>query len=260
MNTLPPGTILQLMYLRERLEKILPGRFIEIGPGGGHTSALLLELGWRGTSYDLESRTVERLRTRFSREISDGRYAVYNQDFLALAPSEGNKVNLIISSMVIEHLNDDLESKFMHQSRKFLHNDGLMIGLVPASPSHWGIEDDIAGHRRRYTRETLRLLTNNNNWSIRHLTGLTYPVSNILLPISNFLVRRTEKTKTTLPNIEKTKASGIRNVQFKTTFPSILSLVLNRHVLFPLHWLQKLFSSSPNSLVLYFEANPSQDD
>lgn len=258
MKTLPPGTILQLMYLRERLEKVVPGRFIEIGPGGGDISALLLELGWKGTTYDLEPRTVERLKTRFSQEILDGRYNVYNGDFLALTASQDTKVNLIISSMVMEHLNDDLESKFMFQSRNLLGDNGLMIGLVPASPSHWGIEDDIAGHHRRYTREALRLLTSNSNWAIYHLTGLTYPISNILLPISNFLVRRTESKKIDLSNIEKTKASGIRNVRFKTTFPNIFSLILNRYTLLPLHLLQKAFSSSPNSLVLYFEAKPFQ--
>ena len=47
-RVLPPGTILQLMYLRERLENIKPGRFIEIGPGSGEISGLLLDLGWTG--------------------------------------------------------------------------------------------------------------------------------------------------------------------------------------------------------------------
>jgi len=35
MNVLPPGTILQLMYLRERIQRLPVGRFVEIGPGGG---------------------------------------------------------------------------------------------------------------------------------------------------------------------------------------------------------------------------------
>jgi hypothetical protein len=48
INVLPPGTLLQLMYLRERLEKLEPGRFIEIGPGSGEISKLLLDLGWGG--------------------------------------------------------------------------------------------------------------------------------------------------------------------------------------------------------------------
>ncbi|MCM0034287.1 MAG: class I SAM-dependent methyltransferase [Burkholderiaceae bacterium] len=258
MSVLPPGTILQLMYLKERLTNIPPGRFIEVGPGAGEISRLLLQLGWEGISYDLEPRTIQLIRRRFSREISAGRYDAETEDFLSIDEGSLKKVNLIISCMVIEHLSDDMADKFMQRSSDLLCDDGLMIGFVPSSPAHWGIEDDIAGHYRRYTRDSVLDLTGNNGYEVRHLAGLTYPISNILLPISNFLVRRAEKSKLLMSEIEKTKASGIRDVRFKTTFPSVLSLVLNRFFLLPLYWLQKAFSSSSNSLVLYFEAVPQQ--
>jgi len=256
MRTLPPGTILQLMYLKERLVNIKPGRFIEIGPGSGEISGLLLELGWGGVAYDLEPRTGDRLRDRFRIQISQGRFDARNEDFLQADKSSLGRADLIISCMVMEHLTDDLENKFMKRSAELLTDDGLMLGLVPASEAHWGIEDDIAGHCRRYTRDTLRELAGSNGWKIRHCAGLTYPISNILLPVSNFLVRRAEKSKLEMSAIERTKASGIRDVRFKTKFPKILSLLLNEYVLLPFHWLQKAFSNSRNSLVLYFEALP----
>lgn len=257
MNVLPPGTILQLEYLRERLRKVTPGQFIEIGPGAGETSSLLLNLGWKGVAYDLEMRTVERLKTRFPQEISEGRYDVSNQDFFTLTPDSINKVDLIISCMVMEHFNDEMESKFLQQSRELLNDHGLMIGLVPASQNHWGIEDEIAGHFRRYSRSSLNTLARNNDWEIQHISGLTYPISNMLLPVSNFLVKRAEASKLALPNIERTKASGIRKVQFKTNFPNIFALLLNRYSMRPFHWLQKALSFSKNSLILYFEARPN---
>lgn len=160
--------------------------------------------------------------------------------------------------MVMEHFDDKNESEFMRLSIGLLKGTGEMIALVPASPAHWGIEDEIAGHYRRYTRAKLNSLANDNHWVIRHIVGLTYPISNCLLPISNFLVKQAESSKIGMSDIEKTKASGIRKVQFKTHFPRILSFVLNRHVLLPLHWLQKTLSSSGGALVLYFEAVPSQ--
>jgi SAM-dependent methyltransferase len=260
MRILPPGTILQLMYLRDRLVNIKPGRFIEIGPGSGEISNLLLELGWGGVSYDLEPRTVHRLRDRFRRQISEGRFDAKNEDFFNIDSTQFASINLIISCMVMEHLTDELEKKFMQRSADLLTDDGLMVGLVPASPAHWGIEDDIAGHCRRYTRESLRELASNNGWEIRHFAGLTYPISNILLPVSKFLVWRAEKFKLEMSDIEKTKASGIRDVRFKTTFPKFLSLLLNEYVLLPLYWLQKAFSNYSNTLVLYFEASPPQQE
>ena len=257
-RVLPPGTILQLMYLRERLENIKPGRFIEIGPGSGEISGLLLELGWSGVSYDLESRTVDRLIDRFRDQISEGRFDARNDDFLQANASSLGKADLIILCMVMEHFSDELENKFVQRSAELLTDDGFMVGLVPASPAHWGIEDDIAGHCRRYTRDGLRELVENEGLKIQHCAGLTYPISNILLLVSNFLVRRAEKFKLTMSKLEKTKASGIRDVRFKTTFPKNLSLLLNEYVMLPFHWLQKAFSNSRNFLVLYFEALPPQ--
>jgi 16S rRNA A1518/A1519 N6-dimethyltransferase RsmA/KsgA/DIM1 with predicted DNA glycosylase/AP lyase activity len=52
MVVLPPGTLLQLMYVQERIRLVAPGRFIEIGPGGGEITKLLLDHGWSGYSYD----------------------------------------------------------------------------------------------------------------------------------------------------------------------------------------------------------------
>tara|TARA_R100000687_G_C6450305_1_gene164936 strand:- start:1302 stop:2045 length:744 start_codon:yes stop_codon:yes gene_type:complete len=246
------------MYLRERLKRINPGRFVEIGPGSGEITQLLLDLGWVGKSYDLEAVTVERLQIRFANEIRKGQYQPDNKDYLSqLKPSESKSADLLISCMVMEHLDDAAESSFMRQSSEILKSDGMMIGFVPGSPAHWGIEDDIAGHCRRYTRDKIKGLMTNNNWRVDHLAGLTFPVSNFLLPVSNFLVHRSEKSKLSLSTIERTKYSGRRNVKFKTHFPSLLGLILNRRVLWPLHLLQKLFRNSDRALVIYFESRPN---
>ena len=128
-----------------------------------------------------------------------------------------------------------------------------MIGMVPASPDHWGIEDDIAGHLRRYTRASVAALAASKGWSLRHIAGLTFPTSNLLLPLSNFLVNRSERSKLSLSALERTKQSGKRNVKFKTHFPPILGLFLNEFTMLPLHLIQKAFGKSERALVLYFE-------
>lgn len=192
MAVLPPGTLLQLMYLRERLRHINPGQFVEIGPGSGEITQLLLDQGWVGQSYDLEAVTIERLKIRFANEIKQGKYRADNVDYLSQL-QHPESADLVISCMVMEHLDDVSESAFMRRSSEVLKFDGLMIGLVPGSPTHWGIEDDIAGHCRRYTRDKIQSLMANTGWSIGHLVGLTFPVSNLLLPVSNFLVNRSEK-------------------------------------------------------------------
>ena len=256
MAVLPPGTLLQLMYLRERLEHIKPGRFIEVGPGNGEITQLLLGLGWTGESFDLEALTIERLRIRFAKEIGEERYSAVNADYLSQSQQPGT-ADMVISCMVMEHLEDAAESAFMLKSSEILSCGGLMIGLVPSSPAHWSIEDDIAGHFRRYTRASIQALLAKNEWQITHLAGLTFPASNILLPISNYLVGRSEKSKLKLSQLERTKQSGRRSVKFKTHFPSVFELLLNQYVLWPWHRLQKFFAGHKHALVLYFEAKPS---
>lgn len=256
-SVLPPGTLLQLMYLKERIQVLNPGRFIEIGPGSGEISQMLLDLGWIGQSYDLQANTLERLKTRFANEIKSGKYRAINADFLEMCLPQS--ADLVISCMVIEHLNDSAESSFMRKAAEVLKSNGLMIGLVPASPKHWGIEDEIAGHYRRYTKKQVQGLMLQNNWTLKHIAGLTFPFSNLLLPISNFLVNRNEKSKLSLSKIERTKQSGCRSVSFKTDFPSLLGLVLNRYFLWPFYLLQKFFKNSDRALVIYFECKPNSD-
>ena len=260
MIVLPPGTILQLMYLQERLRKIVPGRFIEIGPGSGEITRLLLDSGWEGRSFDLEQKTIEALKLRFDKEIKENRYRPINKDYLSSHTEHEEKVDLVISCMVMEHLNDDAQISYMNRSKECLSRNGIMIGLVPASPNHWGIEDDIAGHFRRYTRETLKELMDRAGWNIPCIAGLTFPTSNVLLPISNFLVNKNERSKLQLSNLERTKQSGRRAVKFKTYFPSVLWFILNKYTLLPLHVLQKIFAKSEQAIVLYFEAKPCSKD
>ncbi|WP_373085382.1 class I SAM-dependent methyltransferase [Sneathiella sp.] len=255
MKVLPPGTLLQLMYLKERLNRIPSGKFIEIGPGSGEITRLLLDSGWSGYSYDLDGKTITALKERFSQEITENRLAPTNADFV-LSPPPSEKVDLVISCMVMEHLEEETQTAYMRTAAECLKNNGIMIALVPSSPAHWGIEDDIAGHCRRYTRASVTALTESSGYILRHAAGLTFPVSNLLLPISNFLVNRSERSKLKLSALDRTKLSGRRQVMFKTYFPVLLGVVLNKYALFPLHIIQKLFSNSERSLVLYFEAQP----
>lgn len=254
MNALPPGTLLQLMYVKERLRHIKPGCFVEIGPGAGDLSNLLLELGWQGTAFDLEAATIKKLQSRFSTEIAQGRYRPVLGDWLQTGSDM--TADLVVSCMVIEHLDDEGEQAFVERARSTLMSGGHMITLVPASPAHWGIEDEIAGHFRRYTADSAQSLLAKAGWTIDHIAGLTFPVSNLLFPVSNWLVRRSEANKLTLSMTERTKQSGNRDVPMKTHFPNLLGLVLNPVVLYPMHLLQKLFSRSDRAMVLYVEAHP----
>src|SRR5687768_14904039 len=141
----PPGTVLQMLYVRERVARIPPRDFIEVGTGTGRLAQLLLSAGWTGIGYELGEDAAELARERTSGYPFEVRLA----DWLAAPPDE--PVDLIVSSMVIEHPPDEQEAQYFERARRTLRSGGRVVLIVPASPRFWGIEDEIAGHQRRYT-------------------------------------------------------------------------------------------------------------
>jgi SAM-dependent methyltransferase len=248
---LPPGTILQQMYFKERLRRLRPGRFVDVGAGQGIVSRALLDLGWNGVAYDLNGESLAIAAQVNRNEISEGRYRIIERDWLDDAQAE--PADLIVSSMVVEHMADADESRYFERCRSMLRPGGTGVLFVPGSPRHWGIEDEIAGHYRRYTSEGLRRRIEECSLEVRHLVGLTFPISNLLYPLSQYLVRRTERNKMELSIAERTLLSGNRAVPFKTTFPALLRIVLNEVVMYPFHVLQKLSAGNDRSLVVYAE-------
>ena len=190
---LPPGTILQRMYVRRRLRARAPGRFVEVGTGTGDLAHMLLGLGWAGVGYELGTAAAEQARELNAQAIASGAFELRQSDWLA--ESSPPPADLFVSAMVLEHLPEADVRRFLEQAATSLGARGLGILLVPASPSHWGVEDEIAGHERRYTRETLTATLRDAGFAVTHIAGLTYPVSNVLLPISNRQVAKWRGTE-----------------------------------------------------------------
>jgi SAM-dependent methyltransferase len=246
---LPPGTILQILYFKERLSRLRPGRFIEVGTGAGELASVLLAAGWNGVGYELGS-----AQAQTARERNPG-LEVRVADWLS-APAD-EPADLILSSMVIEHLPDEQEAAYLQRAHRTLAPGGRIVLIVPANPRYWGIEDDVAGHQRRYTRAGMSARLEALGWRVEHMAGLTFPLANALLPVSNRLVRRAEGQLVGLSEQERTVRSGDRDVAGKTSFPAAARVVLNPTALYPFHVLQKAFRATDRSLVMYAEASPA---
>src|SRR5260221_6671070 len=236
------------MYFRERLRVLSRGRFIEVGAGQGIVSKTLLDLGWSGRAYDLNAQSLAVAAELNRLAVSQGRYALEQRDWLDVAPAE--PVDLVVSCMVLEHFADADEARYLERCRAALKPGGHGILFVTGCPDYRAIEDSIAGHIRRYTFQSLQRSIETQGLRLQHVAGLTYPLSNLLFPVSEFLVRRAERRKLALSAQERTRLSGNRDVAFKTRFPPALRLVLNEAVMAPLHWLQKLNARNPPSMVI----------
>jgi SAM-dependent methyltransferase len=259
---LAPGSVLQLMYIKRRLASLAGKRFIELGAGNGQLSRLLLDLGLSGVGYDLNASACEN-NARLNRDaIAAGHYRVENADFFQDCSPE--RADLIISSMVLEHLAPDQVDAYFAQCRRVQGPGGMVVTLVPASSAHWSIEDEIAGHHKRYSSSCFDDIARTHQLSIAHIAGLTYPLSNWLLPLSNFLVRRRERSKLELSMQDRTVLSGNRDVPWKTVFPRFVGYLVNEITLYPFYLLQRVFRHHSSAMVLYCElvqpADPAELD
>ena len=119
----PPGTILQHMYIEERLRNRRAGTFIEIGVGRGFLHEALLDLGWCGVGLELNPDAIEAASAlnADARRIAGLIYTAW----IGSVTSPPAKTNLIVSSMVLEHLDDELEKLYFEKSRALLDDGGL---------------------------------------------------------------------------------------------------------------------------------------
>lgn len=62
--------------------------------------------------------------------------------------------DIIISSDIIEHIDNDMRA--IHEMKRILKKNGIIIIFVPAFMSLWSYHDVINGHKRRYTLKELR--------------------------------------------------------------------------------------------------------
>ncbi len=121
---------------------------IEIGSGLGDQAALWLEAGVpRITLSDLEPRSVESLRERFSDEP---RVDLLQLDLATLA---SGSYSAVVALNVLEHIEDD--AKALIASRSLVRPRGRVIVFVPAFPFAMSRFDREIGHFRRYTKQTL---------------------------------------------------------------------------------------------------------
>ena len=252
-----PGSLLQRLYIKSRLRKLkesFSGKpiFIEVGAGRGINSKLFLDMGFKGYGFDLNHESCVFNNNVNSDYINKGDYQVINEDFLL--QDNMPLVDIIFSCMVIEHLSSQKLNDFFTLAKKLLNPRGMIITLVPAGMRFWGIEDEISGHFKRYDYSCFDQIANKFDFKLNHIAGITYPLSNILLGLSNFLVKKNEGHKLKLTQEEQTKESGFRAIKYKNYFPAWTSLFLNEIMMLPFHLLQCCFrSKNKNAMIIYCE-------
>jgi SAM-dependent methyltransferase len=244
----PPGSWCSYEAVMEMLRATGGKTFLEVGCGPGDLSLKLCKEGWQGLGIDFSAQAIQQAKANLSEYLESSRYRLVEGDISDL-DSNGEKFDVGLSMMVMEHVEDDVG--FLRKLVDSIKPGGHVIIAVPGRRNRWGIEDETVGHLRRYDRNDLTDaflsagLTEVTVWSV------AVPAANLLFHLSNFFVRNSsEIDKLNQPAREQTRTSGIREIPWKTAFPSSFKLILNRFTLYPLFVLQRLFYQSSLGLTM----------
>jgi SAM-dependent methyltransferase len=237
----PPGQWCYYEAIYEVINKWGGGAktFIEVGVGTGVLSRQLCDRGYAGLGIEFSEEATALAQHAMADHLAAGRYHLIEDDLFNVQP-DGRRYSLGLSMLVMEHVADDVG--FVRRIAEFVEPSGLVVIAVPGRRDRWGIEDETVGHLRRYDRSDLERVLTEAGLKDVQVWSVAVPVANVLFHAGNLLVRLSGETrKTQLSKVDQTKTSGIREIPFKTMFPSWFKLVLNRTTLFPLFVLQRLF-------------------
>lgn len=244
----PPGTFCTHEAIRDALKKYPSHTFIDVGCGGGSISRVLCEAGMSGTGVDFSEKAIAIANDNLNDYIAQGQYQLHKGDLHEL-PDDFSKVDLALSYMVMEHVEDDLGflKKMITQVKP---GKNVIVG-VPGRMDCWSIEDETVGHLRRYDKEDLQKTMEQAGLENIEIWSVAVPTANMLLRIGAWLVGRSdEMQKKNLSQREQTETSGIQEIPWKTVFPSWVKIILNRTTLWPLLAIQRLFYKSRYGVIM----------
>jgi SAM-dependent methyltransferase len=140
-------------------------RVLEIGSGVGNLSRALLPRAEYVASdvNPLYLRILENLAA--DRPYLKSSYCNVND--LDSFPLSADGYDTVVCLNVIEHVHDDCKS--LMNIKAVLSETGRAVILVPQGPWNFGTLDEVLGHQRRYTRQTLTDLATECGLEIKNL-------------------------------------------------------------------------------------------
>ena len=98
------------------------------------------------------------------------------------------KVDIMTLLDVVEHIEDDVQ--LLLDAHQRITSDGYILITVPAYQWMWSNHDVVLHHKRRYSRESLRVLVKDAGFDIIHLTHfntILFPLAVVKRLLTRFL-------------------------------------------------------------------------
>ena len=118
---------------------------MDIGCGVGSNLRILGSAGLNVIGLDRSFYALSLARKRIKLPLLNGD--------LNKLPIRPGSVGLIVAMDILEHLDNDVGG--IRSFYQALKKEGVLILTVPAFRPLWGIQDEITGHKRRYSRQEI---------------------------------------------------------------------------------------------------------
>jgi ubiquinone/menaquinone biosynthesis C-methylase UbiE len=131
------------LFAREIARLNLPSSsaVVDVGTGTGAGLRLLRDLGFAHVcGVDVSDEAIRYCALKGLGQVEKG-------DACTLPFPDGTK-RLVCATDIIEHVDDD--ARALAEMARVLATDGYMLMTVPTFASLWGLQDDVAHHKRRY--------------------------------------------------------------------------------------------------------------
>lgn len=120
-----------------------PAKLLEVGCGTGNVSSFLAQKGYLVTGCDCFPQALEMAWPGFQKVQGDA----------TDLPFEDNTFDIVGLFDVIEHFQDDISP--IKEAARVVREGGIIAITVPAGEELWSWVDEIASHKRRYTKKYL---------------------------------------------------------------------------------------------------------
>ncbi len=140
--------VVRRKLLKSMVSAIAPpinGLALDVGCGTGSNLETLVSAGLNVIALDHSAHALTLARKKWKSPLLAGD--------LTRLPIKTKSVGLIIAMDILEHLDNDAAG--IRESYRVLRNGGILLLTVPAFKALWGTQDDVTGHKRRYSKKEI---------------------------------------------------------------------------------------------------------
>jgi SAM-dependent methyltransferase len=197
---LAPLALQRWSVVAPAVERIAPGRVLEIGCGlGGFGARLAARYDYTAVEQDATSYSAARPGI----EAAGGRILHGSHDDV-----DGSAFDLVCAFEVLEHIEDDDAAVAAWVGR--IAPGGWLIVSVPARPDRFGEWDQAVGHYRRYRPDQLEGVLVRAGLQDVNMTHYGWPLGFLTESVRHRLVRRPGQTEKADAMADRTASSGRR--------------------------------------------------